>query len=192
MDWLYKGILKNYSIKLADTMKIYDVTKEYLELGDLIFQFKSVSDAKLIKDMCEKNQKRVLEDDMRAWRFWASFLGFGYLHEMLILPNMYQYLADVLEIVEIKKDTTYLFEEFIEMIYPYCEVALESGLEDHKLNFAISNGLRALHDFGIIKLEHKLDGGSSWFLYTSHLHEIKSTVTHVTVRGKHEFTDSKK
>ena len=30
MDWLYKGILKNYSIKLADTMKIYDSSKEWI------------------------------------------------------------------------------------------------------------------------------------------------------------------
>lgn len=30
MDWLYKGILKNYSIKLADTMKIFDSTKEWI------------------------------------------------------------------------------------------------------------------------------------------------------------------
>lgn len=30
MDWIYKGILKNYSIKLADTMKIYDTTKEWV------------------------------------------------------------------------------------------------------------------------------------------------------------------
>lgn len=30
MDWLYKGILKNYSIKLADTMKIFDSTKEWV------------------------------------------------------------------------------------------------------------------------------------------------------------------
>jgi hypothetical protein len=30
MDWIYKGILKNYSIKLADTMKIYDSSKEWI------------------------------------------------------------------------------------------------------------------------------------------------------------------
>ena len=30
MDWLYKGILKNYSIKLADTMKVYDSSKEWI------------------------------------------------------------------------------------------------------------------------------------------------------------------
>ena len=30
MDWLYKGILKNYSIKLADTTHIYDSSKEWI------------------------------------------------------------------------------------------------------------------------------------------------------------------
>ena len=30
MDWLYKGILKNYSIKLADTTSKYDSTKEWV------------------------------------------------------------------------------------------------------------------------------------------------------------------
>ena len=30
MDWLYKGILKNYSIKLADTINIYDSSKEWI------------------------------------------------------------------------------------------------------------------------------------------------------------------
>ena len=30
MDWLYKGILKNYSIKLADTTTKYDSTKEWV------------------------------------------------------------------------------------------------------------------------------------------------------------------
>lgn len=30
MDWLYKGILKNYSIKIADTMNIYDSAKDWI------------------------------------------------------------------------------------------------------------------------------------------------------------------
>ena len=32
MDWLYKGILKNYSIKLADSSKNYDSSKEWVYL----------------------------------------------------------------------------------------------------------------------------------------------------------------
>lgn len=30
MDWIYKGILKNYSIKIADTMNVYDSTKDWI------------------------------------------------------------------------------------------------------------------------------------------------------------------
>ena len=64
MDWLYKGILKNYSIKLADTMKIYDSTKEWIyikifntiqEYIDMILSLKFEVDGKekyndIIKD----------------------------------------------------------------------------------------------------------------------------------------------
>ena len=32
MDWIYKGILKNYSIKLADTMQCFDANKEWIHL----------------------------------------------------------------------------------------------------------------------------------------------------------------
>ena len=41
MDWLYKGILKNYSIKLADTTKIYDSTKEwiYIKIFNLLEEY---------------------------------------------------------------------------------------------------------------------------------------------------------
>lgn len=41
MDWLYKGILKNYSIKLADAMQIYDSTKEwvYLKIFDTLKEY---------------------------------------------------------------------------------------------------------------------------------------------------------
>ena len=41
MDWLYKGILKNYSIKLADAIQIYDSTKEwvYLKIFDTLKEY---------------------------------------------------------------------------------------------------------------------------------------------------------
>ena len=50
-------------------------------------------------------------------------------------------------------------------------------------NMAFSNGLRALHDQGVIQLLHKLDGDDIWFLYESELHSVKSTVTHIAIRG---------
>ena len=41
MDWIYKGILKNYSIKLADTTSKYDATKElvYIKIFNTLKEY---------------------------------------------------------------------------------------------------------------------------------------------------------
>ncbi len=49
---------------------------------------------------------------MRAWRFWATYLGLGNLHDMLLLPNMYQYLKAVLVVIKMKKGEEYTFFRF--------------------------------------------------------------------------------
>ena len=64
MDWLYKGILKNYSIKLADTMKIYDSTKEwvYIKIFNTLEEYiKNILTLKL-KVEGEEKYKNIEED----------------------------------------------------------------------------------------------------------------------------------
>ena len=135
-----------------------------------------------IKDMSKTIGVPVYEDDMRAWRFWASYLGLGNLHDMILLPNMHQYLKSALAVTKLKKGEEYTFTDFILAIKPYAEIGLSDIDGNKKINMAMSNGLRALHDEGVIQLSHKLDSGDMWFLYEAELHTIKSTVTHVTVR----------
>ena len=63
MDWIYKGILKNYSIKLADTMKIYDSSKEwiYIKIFNTIEEYiKNILNMKL--NMGERNLEEVKEE----------------------------------------------------------------------------------------------------------------------------------
>lgn len=95
---------------------------------------------------------------------------------------MYQYLKSMLAVVDLKKGEEYTFSDFFSLIKPYTEIGLCDIDDSKKLNLGMSNGLRALHDKGIIQLSHKLDSGDMWFLYEAELHPIKSTVTHVTVR----------
>ena len=60
-DFLYKGILKNYSIKLADTTNIYDSTKEWIYIkifGTLEDYIKNILPLKITE---EKNENVVLE-----------------------------------------------------------------------------------------------------------------------------------
>ena len=160
----------------------FDVSKEYISMNEQVFKFKGVSEAALVEHMSKVIGKPVYEDDMRAWRFWATYLGLGNLHDMLLLPNMYTYLKAVLTVCNLKKNEEYTFTDFVAAIKPYAEIGLSDIDGNKKINLAMSSGLRALHDEGIIQLSHKLDSGDMWFLYEAELHPIKSTVTHVTVR----------
>lgn len=160
----------------------YAVSKEYFLMNEKVYEFSSVSDAKLVGLMSKNIGTAVFEDDMRAWRFWAAYLGFGNLHEMRLLPNVQQYLKAVLSTGCVEKDKEYTFSEFIAALRPYCNIVIGDVSSDKRLNMAFSNGLRALHDEEIIQLSHKLDRGDMWFLYEAELHSIKSTVTNVVVR----------
>lgn len=187
--------MREYIIENIDSISdglFYAVSKAYISLGDAVFKYSSVSEKALVAYMSSTIGLPVYEDDMRAWRFWASYLGLGHRHEgirekdkghnMIFLPNMYQHLKAVMNIVNLKKGQEYTFTEFLAIIRPYSELALDDLNGDRKINMAMSNGLRALHDEGIIQLSHKLDSGDMWFLYETELHVVKSTVTHVTVR----------
>ena len=60
MDWLYKGILKNYSIKLADTTQTYDSTKEwiYLKIFNTLKEYvENIFSLKLKNDENSENKK---------------------------------------------------------------------------------------------------------------------------------------
>ncbi len=60
MDWLYKGILKNYSIKLADTTQIYDSTKEwiYIKIFNTLKEYiENILALKLKQDENKENKK---------------------------------------------------------------------------------------------------------------------------------------
>lgn len=160
----------------------FKVSKVYLSMNEQVFKYKAVSEAALVEHMSKTIGVPVYEDDMRAWRFWASYLGLGNLHDMILLPNMHQYLKSVLAVAKLKKGEEYTFTDFILAIKPYAEIGLSDIDGNKKINMAMSNGLRALNDEGIIQLSHKLDSGDMWFLYEAELHTIKSTVTHVTVR----------
>ena len=61
MDWIYKGILKNYSIKIADTINIFDSTKEwiYIKIFNTLEEYlKNILVLKM-KNQGEENFKQI-------------------------------------------------------------------------------------------------------------------------------------
>lgn len=171
---------------LTDSL-FYKVTQGYLDLGTEVLEHNSVS--KMSDLIGRKIGEKVIEEDMRAWRFWMAFLGFGYMHDSqpgavgILLPNVAVFLRDIIENLKIKKKMEYPIDEFVSVITPYANIALHNSVEQKNFNYAFSNAIRMLHDLGVINAEHRLDAKEIWTLYPSDGHDIADTVTHITIGG---------
>ena len=67
MDWLYKGILKNYSIKLADTTNIYDCSKEwiYIKIFNTLEEY--IKEILPIKFQFDEQQFKSIKQDYEKY-----------------------------------------------------------------------------------------------------------------------------
>ena len=74
MDWLYKGILKNYSIKLADTSQGYDSAKEwiYLKIFSTLKEYiENILSLKIEED--KKSENRRFEEIEKDYENYEAF-----------------------------------------------------------------------------------------------------------------------
>ena len=74
MDWLYKGILKNYSIKLADSNKKFDSSKEwvYLKIFSTLKEYiENILSLKIEED--RKQETRRLEEIEKDYENYETF-----------------------------------------------------------------------------------------------------------------------
>lgn len=171
------GVLRKFS-----DGQFYQVTHAYYMLGaDALKTEKNLSNLGPV--MSELTGQKVDAMAMRAWRFWVSYLGLGYLQEMFMIPNADVFLQDVIELAGLEKGKKYSFGEFINRISPYCGIIMDDNLKNRRLSYGMSNGLRTLHDAGILKMEHFLDQKDIWTLYPLKAHPIRDTVTNITIGG---------
>lgn len=160
--------------------QFYKVTKAYFGLGrEILNGEQSVSD--MAPKMAELTGEKVDAMAMRGWRFWASFLGFGFLQDMFLIPNPAVYLKDQISSIRLEQGKRYSFEEFIGLLHPHCGILLPDDHTDRVLSYGLSSGLRTLHDSRIIKLEHIMDQGNVWTLDRNDAHSIRDTVTDITI-----------
>ena len=130
----------------------------------------------------EKAGAKVDAMAMRAWRFWAPFLGLGYMQEMFFIPNAYVFLKDILSCTDFKRKERITFDSFMERLMPFCLMLItEDDRAARTLNYGVSSGLRMLHDVGAVKLEHIMDQQDTWRLYPMQTHPVSGRVSHITV-----------
>ena len=90
-----------------------------------------------------------------GWRFWAAFLGIGYLSGTIILPNMKIRLQDVLAEYghDYEYDNALAAKDFIRWLSGKLpEVDFQEPIP-----LALSAGLRTLNDLQLIRLEIRPD-----------------------------------
>lgn len=169
------GILEEFQ-----SGQFYQVTKAYFELNsEVLSGEKNV--ASLAPMLSQRINRPVDAMAMRAWRFWVSYLGLGYMQDMFMIPNAGIFLQDVISNAGFEKGRRYSFGEFMSRILPFSKMVVDSAPANRQINYGVSNGLRSLHDAGVIKLEHILDQEDIWNLYPLKAHVISSTVTNITI-----------
>lgn len=168
----------NATLETHNTGQFYLVTNAYFEKGSDIFK-EDKNIANLGPLFTEMTGMPVDAMAMRAWRFWASFLGFGYLQDMFIIPNANVFLLDIIACSDLEKRKIYSVTEFVNSITPMANIII-SDVSSKKFSYGVSNGLRALQDAGRIKMEHIHDQEDMWTLYPMKAYS-DATITHITI-----------
>lgn len=160
--------------------QFYKVTKAYYDMGESIL-YGEQNVANMASVMTMKTGIQVDSKEMRAWRFWAAYLGFGYLQDMFVIPNADTFLQDMIKRAGFDQNKRYSISSFLEKIRLYADIIIDSSSGRKTFNFGVSNGLRTLQDAGFIKMEHIMDQEDTWNLY--HINELSAneTVTNITV-----------
>lgn len=95
----------------------------------------------------------INENAVLGWRFWAAFLGIGYLYGTMMIPNMKIRLQDVFVTSfpgNFNYDESIRATDFI----AWLENRLpEVDMTTNRLPLALSSGLRTLHELNFIHLE---------------------------------------
>lgn len=134
------------------------------------------------------------ETNITGWRTWVCFLGLGFSHNSIVVPNACLRLQDILEEDRrLQRDKPIPLKDFMAWLSQQCpeldygELSRSSRgqaeIREQHLSLALSAGLRALHDSGKIKLRYIRDARDIWYLSAAAAHEITGAVSEIIVGG---------
>ena len=97
------------------------------------------------------------ENAVLGWRFWAAFLGIGYLNGTMIIPNMKIRIQDVLA-TEFSSQFSFDTDIRARDFFDWLEAKMpEVVFHQEHLPLALSAGLRTLHALELISLHTQRD-----------------------------------
>ena len=154
-------------LDLFENDQFYKCTNAIVNLNEKIYTYGSISDNDMLSFLSNATGQQINAPMARGWRFWAQFLGFGYMNGFVFLPNAYIFVKDVLKLMELEKKKEYLIDDFMIRFNQYGKILSGNMTPDKSINLAFSSALRELHDNGEITLKYISDQGSKWNLYPS-------------------------
>lgn len=163
----------------AKDTTFYMFTKWLISQNERIFGLKTWE---ALAKTCGSEVKELsaLKDNaVLGWRFWAAFLGIGYLSGTMIIPNMKLRLQDILAAAYTEKfryNETVLAQDFMRWLGPKIPEAEING----PLPLALSAGLRTLHEVGLIRLETWSDSVPVMLYYVDG--DPVNSFTHISVK----------
>lgn len=153
------------------------ISQEILSSSSDIYEISGFSNiAEHIKSL------KVNEEVMLAWRFWASFLGYGFILGNQFVINPYLRIKDILDVYFNEyKNTQLKFGEFISKLINYCP-DLKAAIDETEVNDKITIALETLKKLGVIDLIRIPDATENYLLKKDNTNSI---VTHIKyIRGE--------
>lgn len=161
-DFRYYVIGKMEQLSDGD---FYKVTGTILNCNEKILQLGKVSDTGVRSMLQSRIGTNFSAPELRGWRFWAQFMGFGYIQDIKFLPNAYVFVKNILPRCGWEKNESIPIGEFLDQIGSFYKELVKISPSGNCLNMSFSSALRELHDFGEIELHNNKDRQESRILY---------------------------
>lgn len=161
--------------------QFFRVTNVIVNLNEQIYKY-SLTDSELLNIISQQIGAQVTAPMIRGWRFWAQFLGFGYMYNMSFLPDAYVFIRNILRHMELEKNKEYQIDDFMLMFEPYGKIISGNMQPERNMNIALSNALRELHDNKEIELKYRSDAEKRWVLYPSN-EQFNEQIASIVYKG---------
>lgn len=165
-----------------ENSQFYRCTNAIVNMDEKVYRHSNISDSEMLNYLSEKVGQQITAPMVRGWRFWAQFLGFGYMSDMAFLPNAYIFVKNTMQIMGLNVNTEYPMREFINRFSQYGKIIMRDSTTSKDLNIALSSALRELHDNKEIELKYGSDQEHRWILYPSN-ESFNKPVASIVYRG---------
>lgn len=172
-------------------------TAWYLQRGTAVYTENSVTLAQEFEREVNQGATEINQfndTNITAWRTWVAFLGYGTLHNSILIPDVSMRLHDVL-----KEDKSMLrgqqiaVKDFMDWLGKRCpeldggDISRantgDGGYDHQRISIALSAALRGLHNKQVLELFNINDAPDMWYLIRADNHPIVERFTHIVLRG---------